>query len=83
MLAPANKGGTNDLGKEVYASPVMIDGKIYAPNDAGDVFVFAADTTFKQLARNNIGERIHGTPAVADGRLYLRGQDHLFCIGNK
>jgi outer membrane protein assembly factor BamB len=71
------------LGKDVYASPVVIDGKIYAPNDAGDVYVIAADTTFKQLARNNIGERIRATPAVANGRLYLRGQDHLFCIGNK
>jgi outer membrane protein assembly factor BamB len=71
------------LSGNVYASPIMIDGKIYAATDAGDVYVIAAATTFKQLARNNIGERIRATPAVADGRLYIRGQDHLFCIGKK
>ena len=71
------------LGGDVYASPVMIDGKIYAPNDAGDVYVIAADPTYKQFARNAMGERIRATPAVADGRLYIRGQFHLFCIGEK
>jgi outer membrane protein assembly factor BamB len=63
------------------ASPIMIDGKIYAATEDGDVFVFAAEPTFKLLAQNSIGERFVASPAVVDGRLYLRGQNNLICVG--
>lgn len=66
-----------------YASPVMIDGKIYACSEQGDVFVIPADTTYQVLAKNSLGERIRATPAVADGRMYIRGQYHMYCIGKK
>jgi outer membrane protein assembly factor BamB len=71
------------LTRTVYASPILIDGKIYAASDDGNVYVFAADTTFKLLATNRMGQRIRATPAVANGRLFIRGQEHLFCVGNK
>lgn len=66
------------------ASPVMIDDKIYAASEQGDVHVFAADpAAFRPLAKNSLGERIRATPAVADGRLYIRTQTTLYCIGKK
>jgi outer membrane protein assembly factor BamB len=64
-----------------HASPLLIDGKIYATSVAGDVYVFAAEPAFRLLARNELGEVVRATPAVADGRLYVRGQRHLYCIG--
>lgn len=71
------------LGEAVNftSSPVLVDGRIYAASEEGDVYVFAANTSFKLLAKNALGERFRASPAVADGRLYLRGQHHLFCIG--
>jgi outer membrane protein assembly factor BamB len=63
------------------ASPLVIDGKIYAASTAGDVYVFAAESTFQLLARNELGEMIRATPAVANGRLYIRGERHLYCVG--
>ncbi len=63
------------------ASPVLIDAKVYACSEEGDVFVFAAETKYTPLAKNAIGERIRATPAVADGRLFIRGQEHLYCYG--
>jgi outer membrane protein assembly factor BamB len=69
------------LAGPVTASPVMIDGKVYAVSDKGDVYVFEAATTFKLLARNTVGEPVSATPAVADGKLFIRGEEHLFCIG--
>ena len=63
------------------ASPLVIDGKVYATSTAGDVYVFAAEPTFRLLARNELGEAVRATSAVAGGRLYIRGQRHLFCIG--
>jgi outer membrane protein assembly factor BamB len=69
-------------GTTVSASPVLIDGKVYAPDEKGDVFVYAARPEgYKLLARNKLGEPISSTPAVAGGRLYIRGSKHLFCIG--
>jgi outer membrane protein assembly factor BamB len=65
-----------------YASPLLIDGKIYAASDSGDVYVFAAAPKFRLLARNDLGgEHIRATPAVANGRLYVRGERNLYCIG--
>jgi outer membrane protein assembly factor BamB len=66
-----------------YASPLLIDGKMYAASEQGDVYVIDADTTYNLLAKNAIGERIRATPAVADGSMYIRGQYHLYCIGAK
>jgi outer membrane protein assembly factor BamB len=69
------------LGAAVAASPVLVDGKVYAAASDGSVYVFQAATTFKLLAKNSVGEPVSATPAVADDRLYVRGQEHLFCIG--
>lgn len=67
-----------------YASPVLIDGKIYAASEQGDVFVFPADPkAYRELARNRLGEVIRATPAVANGSMYIRTASHLYCIGNK
>ena len=63
------------------SSPVLIDGKMVAASEEGDVYVLAAEPTYRLIARNTLGERVRATPAVADNRLYIRGQYHLFCIG--
>ncbi|HXG09173.1 MAG TPA: PQQ-binding-like beta-propeller repeat protein [Gemmataceae bacterium] len=68
----------------VTASPVLIDGKVYAINEAGTVYVFAADPAgFKLLAKNSVDEPVRASPAVADNRLFIRGANHLYCIAKK
>jgi outer membrane protein assembly factor BamB len=76
-----NKVWLERLEGEFTSSPILIDGKIYAANHDGDVFVIAAEPKFQLLAKNSLGELVRATPAVADGRLYIRGERHLFCIG--
>ena len=49
-------------GATFNSSPVMIDGLVYAPSVEGDVFVFAAEPTFKLLAKNAMGERFRALP---------------------
>lgn len=63
------------------ASPVLINGNIYAASEDGYVYVFPAAPEFKLLAKNSVGEPVVATPAVADNRLYIRGKTHLYCIG--
>src|SRR5581483_7972545 len=36
------------------SSPVLVGDKVYAADEAGDVFVFAAGPTFKLLAKNRL-----------------------------
>jgi outer membrane protein assembly factor BamB len=70
------------LGSGMSASPLLIDGKIYAPGEKGDVYVFEATPAgYKSLAKNSLGETVFSSPAVSNGRLYVRGSGHLFCIG--
>jgi outer membrane protein assembly factor BamB len=70
------------LNLPIMSSPVLIDGKVFAAGEKGDVVVCEAmPERCKVLARNRLGELVYSTPAVADGRLYVRGAKHLFCIG--
>jgi outer membrane protein assembly factor BamB len=69
------------LNCSVTASPILIDGKVYAVSDQGDVYVFEAAPEFKLLGRSPIGEAVTASPAAADDRLFVRGEKHLICIG--
>ncbi len=69
-------------GINMSASPILIDGKVYAASEEGDVYVFeASPAAFKLLAKNNLGENVMSTPAAANNRLYIHGKDNLYCIG--
>jgi outer membrane protein assembly factor BamB len=72
------------LGANKYsASPLAADGKVYFAGEDGTVTVIRAGPTFSVLARNDLGEPIVASPAVSGGRLFLRGDRHLYCIGEK
>lgn len=72
---------TERLGGNMTASPILIDGKIYAASEDGYVYVYPAEPRFDLLARNQVGEAMTATPAVSGNRLFIRGSHHLFCIG--
>lgn len=72
---------TERLANLFTASPILIDGKVFAISEDGEVFVFTAGPNFKRLAKSSVGEKVMATPAVANNRLFIRGQEHLFCIG--
>jgi outer membrane protein assembly factor BamB len=65
----------------VTASPILVNGNIYAINERGTVFVFAAKPKYEQLHKAELDEQVFASPAVTEGRLYIRGQSHLFVIG--
>lgn len=69
------------LGGRYQASPFAGDGKVYFANLDGVVTVIRAGPKFEVLAKNELGENIVGSPAIAHGQLFLRGETHLYCIG--
>jgi outer membrane protein assembly factor BamB len=66
-----------------YPSPVLADGKLFAPTRRQGVFVLAAGDKFEQLAHNDLGDKTDfiASPAVSDGQLFLRSNAYLYCIG--
>ncbi len=70
---------------QIYAAPVLADGKIHYLARNGRAFVIAADPRYKLLATNQLEERgrFDASPAVADNRLFIRSNKYLYCIGYK
>jgi hypothetical protein len=45
------------------------------------IFVASIDGKFELLSENDMGEQIIAAPVPVGGRLLLRGEKHLFCVG--
>ena len=71
------------VGSGFSASPIASDGKIYLPNEDGEILVIAAGEKFNHIATNSIGELLMATPALSDGVMYVRSAGGLFAIGKK
>lgn len=77
------EGGRVPVATKFYgASPVAFDGKILLTGDDGDTFVIKAGPKHEVLGTNSLGEPTRTSIAIAGGKLFLRGEKHLYCIGN-
>ena len=73
-------------GRPVYASPILIDGKIYAVTRRAGTIVYKPGSEFAEIARNRFAgddTDFNASPAVSDNRLYLRSNKALYCVGEK
>lgn len=68
-------------GGNYFASPIIVDGKMYNVDVDGTVVVMSTGDQPRVLARNELGEQCRATPAVANGVLFLRTDSQLFSIG--
>ena len=69
--------------RPVYASPVLVNGRIYCVTRKRGTYVFAASSEFKQLANNrfaNDESDFNASPAVSDGQIFIRSNQFLYCI---
>lgn len=65
-----------------YSSPMLVEGKIYLIDMQGIMHVFAAEKEFVSIGESPLGEKCMTTPSFSEGKIYIRGNNHLFCIGN-
>lgn len=65
-----------------YSSPMMVDGKIYLIDMQGVMHIFKVDKEFVLVGESELGETCMTSPAFTDGKIYIRGNKHLFCIGD-
>jgi outer membrane protein assembly factor BamB len=69
------------LGKGFSNSLVTANGLVYLVADDGLTKVIRPGRKLEVVAENPLGESIFSSPAIASGRIYLRGEKHLFCLG--
>ena len=66
---------------EHHASLVSAGGLVYFLNDNGVMNVVKPGPEFERVARNELGEKTFASPAISQGQMFLRGDRHLWCIG--
>lgn len=66
--------------REIYASPVCADGRVYFTSREGVTIVIKSGATFEQLAVNRIDDEVDASPAIIGDSIYLRGRQYMYCI---
>jgi outer membrane protein assembly factor BamB len=66
-----------------WSSLSMAGNFIYAPNQSGDVFVFAAEPTFRTVSTNSVAEPTNASLALAQGNVIMRTDRALWCFGKE
>ena len=66
--------------REVYASPIAADGRIYFTSREGVTIVIADGPKFEQLAVNRLDDEVDASPAVIGDKIYMRGRRFLYCL---
>ena len=64
------------------ASLVSAGNLVYFMADDGIIRVVRPGQQFDIVAENELGEHCDSSPAISNGHLFIRGEKHLFCIGN-
>lgn len=75
--------GNARFGSLDYASPVVVDNRLFYLNANGQAYVFGLEDDVELLAVNKItteNENFWGSPAVSNGRMVLRSSANLYCI---
>ena len=82
------KEGVDPLWEEDFddssftSSPTLVGDRVYMFGEEGRAYILepTADEC-KRIAEAQLGEGCVTSPACQDGRIYIRGEQHLFCIG--
>jgi outer membrane protein assembly factor BamB len=74
---------TYDMLSAVWASPFVVDGKVYLGDEDGDVRIFAEGKEMKKLAEINMGSSVYSSAVVAHGTLFLTNRNQLFALTDK
>lgn len=77
LRGPFRLGGL----REIFASPVAADGRIYIVGRNGATLVLSHEAKPQVLALNSLEDQFSASPALVGEALYLRGEKYLYCIG--
>ncbi len=67
----------------IWASPMVIDGKVYLGNADGEVIVLDAAKQKNLVFQANMGSTVYSTFVPANGMLFITNRDTLFALATK
>jgi outer membrane protein assembly factor BamB len=68
---------------DYFASPIAVDGHIYAASEEGKIAVIKAGAQWELLRVNDMKDGCKATPAIVDGKMYVRTYGALYCFARK
>ena len=68
---------------KVWASPMVIAGKVYLGDEDGDVVVMEAAKEKKLIFETNMGSNVYSTVVPANGTLFVTNRNQLFALAAK
>ncbi|MFP3936825.1 MAG: PQQ-binding-like beta-propeller repeat protein [Phycisphaerae bacterium] len=74
----------HDFAETVRNSPTLVGDEVHVMTAEGVTHRFSASgDEYRELGTCRLGEPSNCSPAYVDGRIYIRGQQHLWCIGQE
>jgi outer membrane protein assembly factor BamB len=71
---------THDMLAASWASPLIVEGKVFIGDEEGDITIFSLAKEKKLLAEINMNSALYTTPIVANDVLYIANRNRLFAI---
>jgi outer membrane protein assembly factor BamB len=71
---------THDLLAAVWASPMVVDNKLYIGDEDGDITVLALGKEKKVISEMNMGSSVYATVTPANGTLFIMNRNELWAI---
>jgi outer membrane protein assembly factor BamB len=73
---------THEIHGDIWASPMVADGKVYLGTRNGDFWIFAAGKEKKVLGKIELVTPINATATAANGVLYVATMTELYAVAN-
>jgi outer membrane protein assembly factor BamB len=71
---------THDLLAAVWASPIIIDNKLYIGDEDGDITILALGKEKKVISEMNMASSVYATVTPANGTLFIMNRNELWAI---
>ncbi len=70
----------HDAGREIWASTLVADGKVYVGTRRGEFWILGADKEKRVLSTVRFDSPVHGSVVVANGVVYVGSMTRLYAL---
>jgi outer membrane protein assembly factor BamB len=74
---------THDMFAGIWASPMVIDGKVYLGTTDGEIVILDASREKNVLFQANMGSSVYSTVVPANGTLFVASRNRLFTLAKQ
>lgn len=71
-----------DTKSHIWSSTLVADGKVFIPNEDGEVIILAAGRELKELGRIEFSAPIYSSAVIANNVMFISTMTHLYAIEN-